>query len=70
MTRNGAIAGIIAGGVTVIAWKQMSGGIFDLYEIVPGFIMSALAIVIVSLMDEEPPREIIEEFNSVSSSSI
>jgi len=51
MTRNGAVAGIVAGGVTVIVWKQLSGGIFDLYEIVPGCLVSALAVVLVSLLD-------------------
>ena len=48
MTRQGAIAGILLGGVTVIVWKQLSGGIFDLYEIVPGVLISVLAIVAVS----------------------
>ncbi|MCP4699665.1 MAG: sodium/proline symporter PutP [Gammaproteobacteria bacterium] len=48
MTRNGALAGIIAGGVVVIVWKQLEGGIFSLYEIVPGFIVSTLAIVLFS----------------------
>ncbi|WP_455206972.1 sodium/proline symporter PutP, partial [Kaarinaea lacus] len=32
--RHGALAGIIVGGLTVVIWKQLSGGIFDLYEIV------------------------------------
>jgi len=50
MTRNGALAGIIAGGLTVIVWKQLSGGLFDLYEIVPGVLVSAAAIVIVSIL--------------------
>ncbi|OGF67965.1 MAG: sodium/proline symporter [Candidatus Fischerbacteria bacterium RBG_13_37_8] len=49
MTRNAALAGIITGGLTVIIWKQLSGGIFDLYEIVPGFAFSMLVILIVSL---------------------
>ncbi|MCK4766329.1 MAG: sodium/proline symporter PutP [Candidatus Aminicenantes bacterium] len=66
MTRNGALGGIIAGGVTVIAWKQLSGGIFDLYEIVPGFILSVSAIVVVSLLDKKPAKEIGDEFDSVS----
>ncbi len=48
MTRQGAIAGILLGGLTVIAWKQLSGGIFDLYEIVPGVLISVFAIVVVS----------------------
>jgi sodium/proline symporter len=48
MTRNGALAGIIAGGLTVILWKQGSGGIFALYEMVPGVLFSTVAIWIVS----------------------
>ncbi|WP_237487095.1 sodium/proline symporter PutP [Vibrio hippocampi] len=50
MNRNGAIAGILLGGVTIVVWKQLSGGIFDVYEIVPGFILSTIAIVAVSLI--------------------
>jgi sodium/proline symporter len=48
MTRNGALAGMLAGGLTVILWKQGSGGIFALYEMVPGVVLSTLAIVLVS----------------------
>lgn len=50
MTRAGALAGIIVGGVTVIVWKQFAGlgGVFGLYELLPGFLLSALAIVLVS----------------------
>ncbi len=48
MTRDGALAGILVGGITVIVWKHMSGGIFDLYELVPGFVASTLAILVVS----------------------
>lgn len=65
MTRNGALAGMISGGVLVIIWKQLSGGIFDLYEIVPGFIVSAIAIIIFSLLDKQPDEVIIDEFEQV-----
>ncbi len=65
MTRLGALAGIIAGGVTVIVWKNLSGGIFELYEIVPGFLLSVVAIVAVSLAGAPPSREIQEEFARV-----
>jgi sodium/proline symporter len=44
MSRSGAIAGVLTGGITVIVWKQLSGGIFDVYEIVPGVLFSATAI--------------------------
>ncbi len=62
MTRNGAIAGIIGGGVTVLVWKQLKGGIFDLYEIVPGFVVSVCLIVLFSLVDHSPEAEVLEQF--------
>lgn len=61
MTRNGALAGIIVGGLTVIIWKQFAW--FNLYELLPGFIFSALAIYIVSKLDKEPPQEVLEDFD-------
>ncbi len=48
MTRDGALAGILVGGLTVIVWPQLSGGLFELYELVPGFLLSTLAIWLVS----------------------
>ncbi|SBS64355.1 Sodium/proline symporter [Vibrio atlanticus] len=58
MNRNGALAGIVVGGVTIVLWKQFTGGWFDVYEIVPGIILSTLSIVIVSLMTGEPEDEV------------
>ncbi|MEN7972619.1 MAG: sodium/proline symporter PutP [Verrucomicrobiota bacterium] len=63
MTRNGAIAGIVGGGVTVLAWKQLEGGIFDLYEIVPGFMASTCLIAIFSLLDRKPGTEVLKQFS-------
>jgi sodium/proline symporter len=51
MTRNGALAGILIGGLTVILWQQGRGGIFELYELVPGFVFATLAIWGVSRID-------------------
>ncbi|MCY6369976.1 sodium/proline symporter PutP [Clostridium ganghwense] len=65
MNKSGALAGMITGGITVIVWKSLSGGIFDLYEIVPGFICSVIVIVIVSLLTKEPSEEIKQEFDMV-----
>jgi sodium/proline symporter len=62
MTRNGALVGMILGAVTVIFWKQFSGGIFDMYEILPGFILCTVGIMVVSLTDKEPSPEIQGEF--------
>ncbi|AOS97400.1 Sodium/proline symporter [Microbulbifer aggregans] len=54
MTGAGAIAGVLVGGMTVLVWKQLSGGIFDIYELLPGFVFSAAAIVIVSAVTKCP----------------
>ena len=68
MNRNGALAGIIAGGLTVVFWKQLSGGIFDLYEIVPGILFATVAIVVFSLISRAPDAEIANEFDGVMAS--
>jgi sodium/proline symporter len=65
MTRNGALAGMVIGAVTVIVWKNLSGGFFDLYEILPGFILCAAVAIIVSLIDKEPSAEIQAQFDSI-----
>jgi sodium/proline symporter len=48
ITRLGAVAGMIAGSLTVIVWKQLEGGIFDLYELLPGFVAAWIAILVFS----------------------
>lgn len=48
ITEKGTIAGMLIGGTTIIIWKNISGGIFDIYEIIPGFILATLAILIFS----------------------
>lgn len=50
MTRNGALAGMITGALTVLVWKHYQW--FELYEIIPGFILSSLAIVVFSMTDK------------------
>lgn len=61
MTLNGAIIGMIVGAVTVIVWKNYLGHL-GLYEIIPGFIFSAISIVVVSLLGKAPEAEAVERF--------
>lgn len=68
-TKWGALAGIITGGVTACVWWLLDGGIFDLYEIIPGFLFSALAIVIVSYCTKVD-YEVVEEFEAVDKCEI
>jgi len=67
-TRNGVVAGIIVGGLTVLIWKQFAW--FGLYEIVPGFVLSLLAIWLVSLLDKEPSASIQATYDAVGKSNI
>ena len=60
MTRRGCIAGIVVGGLTVLIWKQFA--FFGLYEIVPGFIFSSIAIYMVSIFDKLPPRPVLKDY--------
>ena len=62
MNRWGALAGIIGGAVTVIAWSFF--GLSDtLYEIIPGFGVSLLAIILVSLLTAKPKEDIEGQFD-------
>jgi len=65
-TREGAIAGLLTGGIMVFIWKILIkplGGVFGIYELLPAFILSALAIIIVSLVTKEPSKEIQIEYD-------
>lgn len=67
ITRNGALAAIIVGAITVVVWGDfLSGGIFDLYEMVPGFLLALIAAVAVSAAGN-PPEDIKEEFDKARS---
>jgi sodium/proline symporter len=68
MTARGALAGIVAGAVTVVVWKQLEGGpwqLFEVYEILPGFVLGFLAVVSVSLADRQPEPVVTAEFERV-----
>ncbi|KAB8310732.1 sodium/proline symporter PutP [Erwinia endophytica] len=52
MTRNGALAGMVVGAMTVLVWKQYAW--LGLYEIIPGFLFASVVIVLVSLLGREP----------------
>ncbi|MFP5340433.1 MAG: sodium:solute symporter family transporter, partial [Gammaproteobacteria bacterium] len=60
MTRNGALAGMLVGAVTVVVWKEFIG--LGLYEIIPGFILASIAIYVVSKLGAEPAPSIVKRF--------
>ena len=66
--RQGCLAGMLTGGVTVFIWKFLvrpMGGAFDIYELLPAFLLSLVINVIISLVSPKPSEEIIKEFESL-----
>ncbi|MFN3579455.1 MAG: sodium/proline symporter PutP [Pseudomonas sp.] len=64
MNRNGALAGIIVGGLTVVIYKQIDT--IGLYEIVPGVILATIAIVVATLLSPPPSATIERTFDDVA----
>jgi sodium/proline symporter len=70
VNRAGAIAGMISGGSMVFIWNLLVrplGGLWDVYELLPAFLVSCLVIVVVSLLTAPPSEEIQREFEEVRS---
>jgi len=71
MNRNGALAGMLTGATTVLFWiyapLTINGQSLSstMYEIVPGFILSTIAIVIVSHLTKAHDKDIEETFDKV-----
>ena len=66
---QGALAGMIVGGAMIFIWKFLvrpMGGILDIYELLPAFILSSLAIFIVSLLTKAPDKEVTDTFDQVA----
>jgi sodium/proline symporter len=81
LNRSGALAGMLGGGLTMIIWDYIplipAGGIrtnlgqfTGLYSMVPGFCVSLLCIVAVSLITTKPVKEIYDEFEVAAAKPI
>jgi len=65
----GAIAGMLTGGVSIFLWKYLVrplGGVWDIYELLPAFLLACVAIVVVSLCTKAPEQAILDEFDSAA----
>lgn len=66
LTTAGAASGMIAGAVMVFVWKLLLnplGGVFELYEILPAFLLNLVVAVVVSLATYRPNPEIDAEYD-------
>ena len=79
-TKQGAIAGMISGGALVFIYKWLRDGfvigdkltgafidgtIFDIYELLPAFVIGVVVIIVVSLLTKQPEDEISNTFDEV-----
>ena len=63
--RYGAFASMLSGGIMIFVWKYLirpMGGAWDIYELLPAFLIALLFNIIVSLVTEKPDAEIEKEF--------
>ena len=68
-TLQGALAGMVSGGVMVFVWKFLirpMGGALGIYELLPAFLVGLAVNVIVSLLTPVPSKEIQDEFEKVA----
>lgn len=66
--KYGAITGMIAGGAMVFIWKfaiAKLGGVFEIYELLPAFIIGLVVNVVISLITKKPEDEIVKSFEEV-----
>ena len=66
---QGALAGMVSGGAMIFIWKFLVrplGGAFDIYELLPAFLISSVVIVVVSLITPAPEKEITDTFDKIA----
>lgn len=66
--KAGAVVGMVTGGAMVFIWKYIIAKlspVLNIYELLPAFILSSLAIVAVSLLTKAPDKSITDEFDAV-----
>ena len=66
--KYGAVAGMLSGGVTIFLWKYLVrplGGAWNIYELLPAFLVASVFIVVVSLATKAPEKAIVKEFESI-----
>lgn len=64
MNKWGALSGMIVGGLTVIIWITLGLSTY-MYEMVPGFILSFISVIVVSLITEKPDESIHKDFKDM-----
>ena len=64
-TAGASSSASFTGGATVIIWESLSGGLFELYSLVPGFALSLTAIAAVSWISVKPNAVVQKQFDQM-----
>ena len=65
-TYKGALAGVISGAVVDVLWLAFLSGATGVYELIPGFAVSMIVAVVVTLLDKKPSEEITAIFDAAT----
>ena len=68
-TRWGVLSGMVSGGIMIFVWKFLVrplGGAWNIYELLPAFIVASFFIVVVSLITKKPDAAILREYDDVN----
>ena len=69
-TYSGAVAGIVAGAVTDIVWLNLFTKSTGIYEILPGFVVSLIIAVIVTLISKAPSQAVCDIYDKATDNTI
>ncbi|MBQ9328485.1 MAG: sodium/proline symporter [Solobacterium sp.] len=65
---QGALAGMVSGGVMIFVWKFLVrplGGVLDIYELLPAFVIALVVNIVVSLLTPAPEQSVLDTFDSI-----
>ena len=65
-TYKGALAGVISGALVDVLWLAFLTGPTGIYELIPGFIVSMIVAVVVTLLDKKPSDEILAIYDKAT----
>ncbi|MFD1806087.1 sodium/proline symporter PutP [Pasteurella oralis] len=68
MTSSAALCGMLTGTIVVFGWKHWTlegSQLHQLYEMIPGFLIASLVIIIVSQLSAKPEQHVIDTFEQV-----
>ena len=67
MTSRSAVFSMFVGASTVIVWSKLEGGVFDLYEMIPGFAAASLSIILFCKFAPEKNPKLLKQFDDIKS---